>query len=130
MAENKKLILLIEDEEFFRQLVATELLDHDFNVIEAVDGKQALELWQKHRPDLVILDILLPQMNGFELMKVIRENVKNNFNNAPVIVLSNLWSREDIDKISKYKIADYLIKAHNSIDDVLARINQVLEKQK
>ena len=126
--EQKKLVLVVEDEKLVRELLEKQLHDHGYETVSAEDGEQALEVWKDKHPDLVLLDILLPKMDGFELMKTVRSNPKDPANNAPVVILSNLWEKSSIEKMSEYKVEDYLVKAYNTVDDVIARIDKVFQK--
>ena len=123
-----KLILVVEDEKLVRELLETELGKRGYRTVSAKDGMEALEVWRDKAPDLVLLDLLLPKMDGFQLMKTIREKPDDKVNRARVIVLSNLWEKSDIERMNQYKIEDYLVKAYNTVDDVIARIEKVFQK--
>ena len=123
----QKKILIIEDDTFFRGLISKKLLAEDFGVLQAQDGQSGLEQVKTGKPDLVVLDLLLPNVDGFEILT----NVKNDPKTAsvPVIVLSNLGQAEDIEKGMKLGASDYLIKSQYNVDEIVERIKNMLNKK-
>src|SRR5437016_5501039 len=91
-----KKILVIEDDELLRELIIKKLTDQAYQVSQAIDGTMGLQAVKDQKPDLVLLDILMPGMNGFEVL----ENIKKDplLANTPVVILSNLWQKEDVEK--------------------------------
>lgn len=126
----RKKILVVEDEKAMREIVAQKLDSNDFTVIQAEDGKQAIELWIEQKPDLTLLDLLLPKIDGFAVLKTIRENPDEKIATTPVIVLSNIWNKDDIKRIQELKIENYLIKIYNTTDDVLKKITEYFKKSR
>ena len=118
--ENQKKILIVEDDEFLRSLTAKRLEKEGYHIEVAVDGENAVATLEKYHPDLILLDLLLPGLDGFEVLKKIRANeaVKA----TPVIVFSNLGQKEDIEKAKAIGVEDFLIKANFTLDDVVAKI--------
>ena len=121
-----KKVLVVEDELMMRDLVVRKLSSANLDVKIAADGKEALEMWLKEIPDLVLLDLNLPEMNGFEVLEQIRNHGDARIAGTRVIVLSNLWSNEDILKAQNLKIQGYLVKAHHTPEDILEKVNQAL----
>ncbi len=121
-------ILVVEDELMMRDLVVRKLSGNDFDVKIAADGKEAVEVWLKEYPDLVLLDLIMPEMDGFTVLKTIREMDDKRIADTPVIILSNLWSNEDILKAQNLKIQGYLVKAYFTPEDILQKVNEVLDK--
>jgi len=119
-------VLVVEDELMMRDLVVRKLAANGFDVKIAADGKEALEVWRSEVPDLVLLDLVMPEMDGFEVLKQIRS--EPHLANTPVIVLSNLWSNEDILKAQNLKIQGYLVKAYYTPEDILQKVNEVIKK--
>ncbi len=117
-------ILIVEDDEFLRSLAAKRLEKEGYKIAVAVDGESALTVAVEVKPGLVLLDLLLPGADGFEVLKRIRQNevVKT----VPVIVFSNLGQRQDIDKARELGADDFLIKANFTLDDLAVKINQKL----
>lgn len=119
-----KKILIIEDDIFLRDLAYQKLKSLDFDVHQAVDGEEGFKKIIELKPDLVLLDIILPGIDGFEVLRKKRENKE--ISEIPVIVLSNLGQKEEIDQGLKLGAKDYLIKAHFTLDEVLVKIRQIL----
>jgi len=121
-------ILVVEDELMMRDLVVRKLSANGFEVKIAADGKEALEVWRAEGPDVVLLDLVMPEMDGFDVLKMVRSDPDKSLASTPVIVLSNLWSNEDILKAQNLKIQGYLVKAYYTPEDILQKVNEVLKK--
>lgn len=119
-----KKILIVEDDEFLVQMYATKLELQDFEVTTAGDGKQALKAIQKSSPDLILLDLNLPVMDGFQVLEVIKKDEKTK--NIPVLVLTNFGQKEHVDRCLALGAADYLIKAHFVPSEVVDKIKSLL----
>ncbi|MDP3993595.1 MAG: response regulator [bacterium] len=126
MAEKQTKILVAEDEAMMSEIVVRKLSSAGFDVMAAYDGKQALEIWLKGKPDLVLLDLIMPEMDGFDVLKNIRKNSDAKIANTPVIILSNLWSNKDILKAQDLKIQGYLVKAYFTTEEILNKVKDVL----
>ncbi len=124
--ENKK-ILIVEDDDFLLQMYVTKLELEGFQVISAVDGIKGLRLAQKDNPDLVLLDLQLPELSGFEVLEDLKRN--NETKQIPVLVLTNFSQKEDIDRCLNLGASDYLIKAHFVPSEVIAKIKNILEEK-
>jgi len=123
--ESKK-ILIVEDDEFLRSLTVKRLEKENYNIEVAMDGKVALEVLTTYSPDLILLDLLLPEIDGFEVLAKIQENPA--WSKIPVVVFSNLGQREDIEKAKSLGASDFLIKANFTLDDVTTKVNGYLNK--
>jgi len=121
----KKKILVIEDEKTLRFLIVQTLVQEGFEVEEAIDGEEGIQKLKKNKPDLILLDLLLPSINGFEVLSKIKRD--SDLESIPVIILSNLGQEEEIKKGLNLGAIDYLIKAHFTLDQVVARIKKVLK---
>ena len=119
-------ILVIEDDKFLRELINRKLQSENFETVLAVDGEIGLELVEKERPDIILLDLILPGINGFEVLTKIKENER--IKEIPVIILSNLGQKDDIDKGMSIGAIDYLVKAHFTPNEIIEKINQILAK--
>jgi len=120
----EKKILIIEDEKTLRTLLAQYLRSEGFEVEEAVDGEEGLEKMKNNRPHLVLLDLILPTIHGFEVLTRMK---KDNFlESVPVIILSNLGQKEEIEKGLKLGAVDFLIKAHFSLDQIVEKIKKTI----
>lgn len=123
MAE-KKIILLVEDEPLLRNLLKQRLEKEGFEVLAAENGQEALEILKGKGLDLILLDIILPKVSGFELMEKVREDPQ--YQKTPVIVISNLGQESDIEKGERLGAVGYFVKAHVSIEDLVRQIKSYL----
>lgn len=122
MAKN---ILIVEDDDFFRELIAKRLSSEGFDISEAIDGEQGLEKIKEMKPDLIILDILLPGIDGFEVLSKIKED--RSVVSVPVVILSNLGQKEEVEKGMRLGATDYLIKAQVTSDEIVNKVKSVLK---
>ncbi len=119
-------ILLVEDDNFLRDLIYHKMTKEGFNVEQGLDGEDGLKKAIELKPHLILLDLILPGMDGFEVLKKIRED--ETVKNVPVIILSNLGQKDDIEKGMKLGATDYLIKAHNTPGEIIDKVRQILAK--
>ncbi len=129
MAKTQSRVLLVEDDMFLRELCVVKLQKADFKVDLAEDGKQGLEKLQENDYDVVLLDIMLPEMDGFELLEQYKEG-GGDFNESILIMLTNLSEREQIDRAKKMGADDYIIKAHFAPSEIVEKTKEWLEKAK
>jgi|AntRauTorckE6833_2_1112554.scaffolds.fasta_scaffold20277_2 two-component system phosphate regulon response regulator PhoB/two-component system alkaline phosphatase synthesis response regulator PhoP len=123
-----KKILIVEDDEFLRSLTVKRLEKENYAISIAVDGKDALAKISESTPDLILLDLLLPGIDGFEVLAKMQESETQS--SIPVLVFSNLGQREDIEKAKSLGADDFLIKANFTLDDVVAKVGDYLGKNK
>ena len=121
-------ILLVEDEPFLSSLLKNRLEKEGFEVTLAKDGEEALNSIRSAKPDLVLLDVILPKKSGFELIEELRKEPKFQAKDLPVIILSNLGQPEDVSRGEDLGATQYLIKAKISIDDLVQKIKDLLKK--
>ncbi|MDZ4247934.1 MAG: response regulator [Patescibacteria group bacterium] len=127
MSEASGHILLIEDDPMLTELYQTKLELETFQVSIATDGKEGLALARRLKPDLILLDIMLPEMNGFEILKKLSEHVATK--QIPVIVLTNLGGeRADNDKRLALSLGakEFLVKTFHLPDDIVGKIKTTL----
>src|SRR5437773_11162572 len=122
MPAKKTTILTADDDPQLLRLIARNLQFEGYDVLSASDGKQALELVEQHVPDLVILDVMMPKMDGFTVCQQVRE-----FSSVPIIIVTARG--QDQDKIRGLDLGadDYLTKPF-SVDELLARVRAVLRR--
>lgn len=120
-----KKILLIEDEEALQRTMAEYLTDEKFEVLGAMDGQTGLEMAQTKLPDIILLDIILPKMDGFLVLEELKKSEKTK--HIPVILLTNLENMENIQKAFEKGAAAYLIKADFKLEDVVGKIKEILK---
>ena len=118
-------ILIIEDDKFLRELMVRKLVNDGYEVIEATNGEEGVRTAKAEKPDLILLDLILPGIDGFESLTRIRKDQETA--NIPVIILSNLGQKEDIEKGLKLGATDYLIKAHFAPGEIAEKIASILK---
>jgi DNA-binding response OmpR family regulator len=119
-----KKILLVEDDKFLRELMVRKLMSLNYDVIAAVDGEDGIQKIKSEKPDLVLLDLMLPGINGFEVLEMAKKDPETN--KIPVIILSNLGQGEDIEKGLKLGAADFLVKAHFTPQEIVNKLKSIL----
>lgn len=119
-----KKILLIEDDPFIVDIYTTKLKESNFDVNVLTDGSDFLERIKEIKPDLLLLDIVLPQVDGWEILREIRSDPK--IKNLKVIVLSNLSQKSDVEKGMILGADKYLIKAHFTPSEIVEEIKKTI----
>jgi DNA-binding response OmpR family regulator len=125
MGANAK-ILLVEDDRMISGMYETKLRQEGFQIVLAENGADALELAIQERPDLVLLDIILPQIDGFAVLQELRLN--RNTREIPIVMLTNLGTPEDKEKGVRYGATEYLVKANLTPTDVAQTVKKFLTK--
>lgn len=121
-------ILLIEDDKFLRELIIQKLGKEGYDVAEAVEGESGIAKMKEEKPDLVLLDLILPGIDGFEVLSRMKKD--SELSPVPVVILSNLGQRDDVQKGIDLGAEDYLIKAHFTPGEIVEKIREVLEQQR
>ena len=119
-------ILIVEDDADMRMAIADKLIELHYEVIQAEDGEQAVAKFIQERPRLMILDLMLPKMGGFEVLEKLKQEM--NLVKTPVVIYSNLNKVEDMQKAKDLNINNFLIKAQSQIDDVCTRVKTLLSE--
>jgi len=122
--ENKTKILIVEDDNFLLNMYADKFRAENFEVFIADDGAKGVKLTKEKIPDIILLDIMLPKMNGFEVLEKIK--IDSKVKNIPVILLTNLSQKEEVKKGLSLGAKDFLIKAHFMPNEVVDRVKEVL----
>ena len=125
--EPAKNILVVEDDKFLRDILVQKLRREGFRVLEAPDGEEALKLAGSGHPDLILLDILLPRIDGFEVLKRLKADAATD--SVPVIILSNLGQKEDITRALELGAEEFMVKAQFTPVQIIAKIKAVLKKR-
>lgn len=120
-----KKILLIEDDPFLVDIYTTKLNEVGYSVVSAFDGDEAMRKIEEEKPDVVLLDIVLPNIDGWEILRKIKKDEK--LKNLEVIILSNLGQKEEVEKGINLGASKYIIKAHHTPSEVAAEVKKVLE---
>lgn len=118
-----KSVLLIEDDPFIADIYLTKLKESGFEVDFAEDGEKGLKKIQEKKPDILLLDIVLPNINGWELLRKIKQDEK--LKDIKVIILSNLEQKPEIEKGLNLGADKYLIKSHYTPSDVIVEIKKI-----
>jgi len=118
-------ILLIDNDTFLSNIYQTKLELEGYKVLMAKDGEKGLVMVRKYKPDLILLDIVLPKLDGFKLLKKIKKN--KSLANIPAIFLTNLSNKKDIKYALDLDIEDYFIKAQCMPHEVIAKVNKILK---
>lgn len=121
-------ILIIEDDRFVRKAYEAKLTSAGFAVITAIDGGEAIELTKTEKPDLVLLDLMLPVVSGFEYLRVIKENPETK--GIPIIIISNLGQEEDVQRGLEMGVDAYFIKAKVKVEEMVEKIKELVAKKK
>lgn len=119
-----KNILFIEDESTLQKTVSAALGQEGIGVISALDGEIGLRLAREKTPDLILLDLILPKMDGFEVLKALKSDPA--YSHIPVIVLTNLESSADIERALSLGARSYLVKANYALPQMVEKIKAFL----
>ncbi len=127
--EDKKIkILIAEDDKFLVKVLRNKFIRKGFDVIISGNGNETIDKIKFAKPDLVLLDLIMPYKNGFDVLEEVKMDKK--CKDIPVIILSNLGQKSDIERGKKLGVVDYLIKSNLSINDVISKVNEVLVSRK
>jgi DNA-binding response OmpR family regulator len=124
--EDKKTILLVEDDAFVSDIYQTKLGQEGFLVLVAENGIEAMKKLEEKSPDAVLLDIVMPYMDGMEVLKKMKD--RKEWQNIPVILLTNLSDKEKVEEGLDMGASDYLIKSHFTPAEVVSKVNVLLKK--
>lgn len=119
-------ILLVEDDKFLRTVLEKKLRNSGFEVVSAIDGEEALQKIVSEKPDIILLDIILPKKSGFVFLEEIRKEPL--FKTIPVFIISNLGQGEDIQKGISLGAIEYFVKAKVSLDELVQKIKEYSSK--
>ncbi len=117
-------ILVVEDDKFLRELITQKLSREGYDVREAVDGEDGVKKVKESKPDIILLDLILPGIDGFEVLAKIKED--SELADVPVVILSNLGQRDDVERGLKLGAVDFLIKAHFTPGEIIEKVQKIL----
>src|SRR5579872_6654208 len=123
MADTKT-IMIIEDDKFLSSLIKTRLEKEGLSVIQAFDGEEANQLLRDQVPNLIIMDLIMPKVNGFEVLQAI--SIAPQLQGVPIVILSNLAQDSDVEKARALGAKEYFVKVKISIDDLVGRVKNLL----
>lgn len=124
----KHVVLIVDDDEFLLEMYALKFKEEGFGVEIAQSGREALEKMDSAHPDIVLLDIVLPEMDGFSVLQKMRGEKKSK---GPLIVmLTNLSQKDDTERGMRLGADDYIVKAHYTPSEVVEKVRKLLAKRK
>ena len=123
-----KTVLLIEDDRFLLKIYSNRLKLKKYDVFMASEGEEGIRMALDKKPDIILLDIMLPKMDGFEVLEQLKDNVKTK--KIPVIILSNLSQKKDKETADLLGAVDFLVKTDVSLDTIIDKVNQYVLKTK
>ena len=124
MASGKK-VMIIEDDRFLSSLIKARLEKDGLEVKQAFDGEEAIQALKQSKPDLVVLDLIMPRVTGFEVLEAI--SLDPALHKIPIVILSNLAQDSDVAKAKSLGATEYFVKVRVSIDDVIQKVKSILQ---
>lgn len=121
---SKAFILVIEDDKFLRELLVRKLSGEGFDVQNAIDAQAAFAILAERKPNIILCDLILPGIDGFEILKRIKADPKTA--DVPVVILSNLGQKEDLEKAMSLGAKDFMVKANFTLDEIVAKVRGIL----
>lgn len=120
-----KRVLIVEDDRFLRRACQARLEQQGYTILTAQDGEEAIRIARTNVPDLILLDLLMPKMNGLDVLRILR--AEESTRAVPVLVLSNSSRQEDVETIRALGISGYFVKANLSLQDLSTQVKTLLE---
>ena len=124
MTDKNKKLLIVEDDKFLTKIYKLKLEKEGYKMILASDSTKAVEIAKKEEPDMILLDIVMPKKNGFEVLEELKQDAS--VKDIPVIVISNLGQQEDVQKGMAQGAVDYIVKADTAIEEVVTKIEKYI----
>lgn len=124
---NTKKILIVDDDEFLLDMYVVKFKESGFEVEIAQNGEEAIEKAKKTNPDAILLDIVMPKIDGFEVLRALKK--ANIAPGAAIFILSNLGQKEDTERGLSLGAADYIVKAHFTPSEVVTRVKEMLKQR-
>lgn len=121
----KSIMLIVEDDEVLLRALYLIFHEGDYTIATASDGDTALKMAQRMKPDIILLDLLLPKMNGFDFLKFIKADTA--LKDIPVIVLSNLGDSENMTKAKELGALDYFVKSNTNLTTLREKVTKTLK---
>ncbi len=126
MADAKK-VMIIDDDKFLSSLIKARLEKEGLVVLQSFDGEKAVEMLRTEHPNLIILDLIMPKVNGFEVLQTI--SITPQLEGVPIIIVSNLAQDSDVQKAKELGAKEYFVKVKISIDELLQKIRALLAEE-
>lgn len=125
MTDKLKKILVVEDDTFLNKAFVKKIANSGFDVVSVSNGMEAVGIAQKEMPDLILLDLMLPGRNGFDILADLKKDEK--LKNTPVIIMSNLGQDEEVQRGLSMGASEYLVKTNIRLEDVVDKIRNYLK---
>lgn len=119
-------VLIVEDDKFLSELISTKLTKEGFDIILATDGETGLEQATTQKPDIILLDIMLPGMSGFDVLKKLKADADDTIKSIPVLILSNFGQESKVKEGLALGASDYLVKANFTTGEIVEKIKSTL----
>jgi DNA-binding response OmpR family regulator len=123
MSESLKKILVVEDERMIAKPLAMKLSLSGFEVKNAYDGEEALSMMQGEKFDIILLDLMMPKVDGFDVLK----ELKNRGDGTPVIIATNLNAEKDVSRVLELGVTNYYVKSDTTLDEIVENVKRALE---
>jgi len=124
MQENSKVVLVVENDKFLANAYRIKCQNEDFEVLVASDGNEALRILEEKTPNVILLDLVMPNKDGFEFMAEVNKDPE--LKKIPILITSNLEQEEDVKKAMSMGAKDYVIKSDTPLEEILEKIRQYL----
>ena len=121
-----KKVLIIDDDEVFRKTTGGMLSSHGYVIIEAKDGQEGLEVTEKEKPDLILLDLVMPNMGGMNFLKILQQNDPSN--KIPVLITSNFSEGDRVSQGMEYGVRGYIVKSNESLKTIVSAVESIVGK--
>ncbi len=121
----KKKVLIVEDEKMLSEMYMTKFNMDGFEVVQAFDGKEGLDKAKTENPDIILLDIIMPKLDGFIVLRELK--LDDSLKKIPVLLLTNLGQEDDIKKGKKLGAEDYFVKANHSPAEIVEKVKKLLK---
>ncbi len=118
-------ILVVEDDKFLREMIVRKLDKEGYETVQAVEGKEGLKKMREEKPDLVLLDLIMPGVGGFEVLEKSKED--DELKEIPIVILSNLGQKSEVERGLDLGAEDFLIKAHFTPKEIITKIKETLD---
>ena len=126
MKENSETkVLIVEDDVYISEMYRIKFESENYKTVITSNGSEIIKMIEKEKPDIILLDIVMPVMDGFDVLKIIKSNEK--FNNIPVVMLTNLSQKESIERVFELGAKGYIVKSHFTPSEVVKKVKDILE---
>ncbi len=124
--KEEKKVVLVEDDSLMSSILAAHLIKEGFTIVSVTNGTQAFERIQAEQPSIVLLDIVLPGVGGFDILQKLKQ--EQSTKSIPVLILSNLGSKEEIQRGMELGAEAYLVKANSMVEEITKKVREILSR--